>query len=61
MVLCRPLRRTAGRPQCGGATEGGGPSLMTAIQEQLGLKLESKKGPIALLVIDSVEKVPTEN
>jgi uncharacterized protein (TIGR03435 family) len=43
------------------ASDGAGPSLMTAIQEQLGLKLESKKGPIDLLVIDSVEKVPTEN
>jgi uncharacterized protein (TIGR03435 family) len=43
------------------ASEGGGPTVMTALQEQLGLKLESKKGPIALLVIDSLEKVPTEN
>jgi uncharacterized protein (TIGR03435 family) len=33
-----------------------GPSLMTALQEQLGLKLESTKGPVALLVIDHVEK-----
>jgi uncharacterized protein (TIGR03435 family) len=30
-----------------------GPSLMTALQEQLGLKLESQKLPVALLVIDS--------
>ena len=39
----------------------GGPSLLTAVQEQIGLKLESKKGPVDTLVIDHAEKVPTEN
>ena len=34
--------------------------IFTAIQEQLGLKLESKKGPVPVLVIDSVEK-PSPN
>jgi uncharacterized protein (TIGR03435 family) len=32
------------------------PSLATAIEEQLGLKLESTKGPVEVLVIDSVEQ-----
>ena len=38
-----------------------GPTLIQAIQDQLGLRLDSKKGPVDFLVVDRAEKSPTDN
>jgi uncharacterized protein (TIGR03435 family) len=43
-----------------GGSADAGPSIFTAIQEQLGLKLESGRGPVPILVVDQLEK-PSEN
>jgi len=42
------------------AAEDSGPSIFTALQEQLGLKLESAKEPVDAIVVDHIE-MPSEN
>ena len=37
-----------------------GPSLFAALQEQLGLKIESQKGPVEMFVIERIER-PSAN
>jgi uncharacterized protein (TIGR03435 family) len=57
----------AGAPPPGGEgstaslPEAGGPTLMSALQDQLGLRLEARKGPVDFLVVDHAEKLPTGN
>ena len=53
----------SGPPEVGAddSSDAGGPGLFEALQSQLGLKLESKKGLAELLVVDHCERMPAEN
>ncbi len=53
-----PENASPAKPADGAVIEG--PSLFTAIQEQIGLRLHAQKVPVEVLVIDRVEK-PSEN
>jgi len=62
------IRQFGGAPADGGSggvssgipADPDGTDLFTAVQEQLGLKLESGKGPVEVIVIDHIEK-PSDN
>ncbi|MGD0368609.1 MAG: M56 and DUF3738 domain-containing protein [Acidobacteriaceae bacterium] len=58
-----PMPPAAGNGPAGGDDGGddsSGPSIFTALQEQLGLKLDSQKAPLPLIVIDHIEQ-PSAN
>jgi uncharacterized protein (TIGR03435 family) len=57
-ILNRPVVTPTGEPPP--ALDPNGPSMEAALQDQLGLKLESKKGPVEIIVIDHVER-PSRN
>lgn len=45
----------------GNGPDPAGPSIFTAVQEQLGLKLEARKAPVEMIIVDHVERYPIEN
>ena len=53
-----PTPGSDGTAQTTSATSESAPSIFTAIQEQLGLKLESGKGPVDCLIVDHVAPPP---
>ena len=58
----RPGAASDGTTPLGAGSDAEGvPTLFGALQSQLGLKLEQKKGQMELIVVDHVEKAPTEN
>jgi uncharacterized protein (TIGR03435 family) len=61
----KPLRKNPAAPVDTGPADddipSGGPSLMKAVEQQLGLRLQSAKDPIDVLVLDHIDRMPTEN
>ena len=69
MVLGRPVRDATGLDglydlkldwAASPSTDPSRPSIFTALTEQLGLRLESQRGPVPVFVIEKIER-PTEN
>jgi|HubBroStandDraft_6_1064221.scaffolds.fasta_scaffold2694402_1 hypothetical protein len=59
------MRNVTGRPRCGVSEVSpdplGGPTVFEAVEEQLVLKLERRKVPLPLIVVDRVASVPIAN
>jgi uncharacterized protein (TIGR03435 family) len=59
LTYVRDLGSAAGAPVL--ADNSPAPDLATALQEQLGLKVEKSRGPVEVIVLVSANKIPTEN
>jgi uncharacterized protein (TIGR03435 family) len=59
--LMEPGGRAAGPEAADGSAPEFGVSLIDAVRDELGLRLEKKKGQANVLVVDHAEKVPVEN
>jgi uncharacterized protein (TIGR03435 family) len=59
--LMEPGGRAAGPLASGGQEQEFGTDLIQAVQDQLGLRLEKKKGQADVLVVDSADKAPSGN
>ena len=68
--LDRPVVDQSGLPDAydftlewnkGNSADETGPSIFTVLQEKLGLRLEQRKLPVEILVVDSVSRTPSEN
>jgi uncharacterized protein (TIGR03435 family) len=59
--LMEPGGRAAGPAAWDGLEPEFGISLIDAVRDELGLRLEKKRGQADVLLVDHAEKVPTEN
>jgi len=62
LAFARAARPTGASPDSAPpAPADPGPTIFAAVQEQLGLRLEQTRGPVEMLIVDRLDKVPTGN